>query len=287
MINHEKGSYSGVGGAGGSHMDSNGDIFVADKLKEEHDRYVREITPQDIPGIRKLFRMFLRPEESRTGGINMDSHHVFHEDINNFPSNWRNPEEVRAFEESLQRFYFPPKTFEVEATKKKGEKVNVSRKTRVCIRDEEVVGVYSYLTDDPYTTDTDRDMATGKMKTQTGKPLRMAYGHVLVVDPRYRKEAIGSYLVGKVAREVFEQGYDQLTSCIDQVGDFGDVMKFVWSLGFVDDHRVSSRYSYRNLEDPEGEDIKGIRILLFKENWPSKRKEVSARIKKKWNLSTA
>ncbi|MFI5265280.1 MAG: hypothetical protein ACHQT7_00875 [Candidatus Levyibacteriota bacterium] len=284
MVGLERNIYDSNGGNG-----SPGKPTIIDphefpaSLEENHARSVRDVMPEDIPGIRQLFRMFLRPEESKTGGINMDSHHVFHEDINNFPVNWRNPDEVQAFDDSLERFYFPAGPFISKATKKRGEEIVTKRKTKVCIRDNEIVGVYSYLTDDPHAPESDRDRATGKLKTQTGEVLRMAYGHVLVVDPRHRKEAIGSFLVGNVADEVFSKGYDQLTSCIDQVGDFGDVMKFVWSLGFENDRRKSSEYSYFN---PDGVFTKGVRIILTKENWFAKRAEVVGKIKQMWNIQS-
>lgn len=254
------------------------------RLEENHSWEVRNIAEGDIHGIARLFRRFLRPQETRLGGINMDSHHVFHKDINNFPTNWENPEEVRLFEETLSRFYFTRGPFEVEATKKKGEMVKVERVTKVCVRDGKIAGVYSYITDDPYAPESDRDRATGKMTTKTGDTLKMAYGHVLLVDPEHRRELIGLYLVGQVADEIVGQGgrYDQLTSCIDEAGDWHEILRFTKTLGFQEDFRRSSAYRYVN---SEGTDVEGRRVILTREAWRERRMAVYSRIKQRWNVS--
>lgn len=245
-------------------------------VEEVHKWEIGAVTAEDIPGIRNLFRKFLSPQAGKAGYINRDSDHVFHEDINNFPKDWSDENQVASFDAALNRFYLPQGSFDVQVPGS-DEAVNVERKSIVCKRDGVVAGVYSYLTDDPYTTQSDRKRAAeGKLK--------MAYGHVLLVAPDLRNEKVGTMLVAQVADQVLRNGdYDQLTSCIDRKGDWGAVMDFTQGLGFEEGRRPADHYSYINRE---GEDVKGRRVILERKNWQRKRNEVIVGLNKKWNISS-
>lgn len=246
------------------------------RVEEVHKWEVGTVTADDIPGIRNLFRKFLNPQIGRAGYVNLDSHHVFHEDINNFPKDWDNENQVDAFDTALTRFYLPDGPFDVQIPEST-DKVNVERKSITCKRDGVVAGVYSYLTDDPYTTQSDRRRAAeGRLK--------MAYGHVLLVASELRNEKVGTMLVAQVADQVLmNEGYDQLTSCIDRQGDWGTVMDFTKRLGFEEGRRNADRYTYTNRE---GVQIEGRRIILKREDWGKIRNKVVTELNRKWNVSS-
>lgn len=256
------------------------------KVEERHTWDVSEMKPFHLPGVVNLFRDYDRPIETPDGMFDRDSLHVHHENLTLYtPRNWKDQEAVSRFEDVAEKFYFPDGEFEVIAPKT-GEPVKVKRKSWVAMRDGEVVGVYSALNDDPYAPKSDRERAERPFDPDkpNEQPLRMAYGHVMMIKRSVRRMEIGSYLFAKSNDEIFAAGYDQVTGCIDQAGNWSANVDFLLSLGFRDDFRKSGLYSYL---DGEGNRVSGRREILTADAWKKNRTDVYSRIGKKWNISAA
>lgn len=257
---------------------------VSRKVEERHTWDVSEMAPYHLSGVVNLFKDYDRPVETPDGMLERDSLHVHHENLTLYtPRNWKDQEAVSRFESVARKFYFPNGEFEVIAPKT-GESVKVERKSWVAMRDGEVVGVYSALNDDPYAPKSDRERAERPLDPEkpNEQPLKMAYGHVMMIKRSVRRTEIGSYLFAKSNDEIFAAGYDQVTACIDQAGNWSANVDFLLSLGFRDDFRKSSAYSYI---DGEGNRVIGRREILTADAWKKCRSDVYTRIGKKWNVS--
>lgn len=252
---------------------------VSPRVEEKHTWEVVPMTPFHLPGVVNLFRGYDKPVETPDGTLERDSLHVHHENLTLFtPANWKDEAAVSRFAEVAKEFYFPDQPFTVIAPKTE-KPVEVMRASWVALRDEEIVGVYSALSDDPYAPATDRQRADPEKNEH---PLTMAYGHVLMVKRSARRMEVGSYLIAKANDKLLgEAGYDQVTACVDQAGSWSSNVDFLHAVGFDDDFRKSGAYSYL---DAEGHKVFGRRLITTAEGWRKKRDEVYRKIGSKWNI---
>lgn len=241
----------------------------APKLEKRISTEFREAEEGDLDGITALFLSYDSVRRSPNGRPDTDSNHAGHEDLNPYvPTNPRDPDQLANFKEALRKFYFGGK-FDTVAKYTGEELKGVERYTEVCIVEDEgkkeIAGISSVLTEDPYAPPTDRErIAQGELK--------VVYSHMALVKDEYRRRKINSWFIGRFAQKfMIKEGCDQITSSIDQRGDWSPILKTAKSIGFALDWRPTGQYSY---VDDEGKEIEGFRVILTKEDWLLKRRKV-------------
>lgn len=199
--------------------------------------------------------------------------HIFHDDINpNIPKHWYNKSIADKFSRSLEKFYFPEGSFPIRTKipredgkpQPKDKTISVDRHTNVAILNGRVLGVQSWLTDDPYAPEEDREAIERN-------ELKVAYGHVMIVDPRFQHKGAALYMTAMRSDELLGTSsedpgeYDQISTLIDLNGEnWGKVIEFFTRFGYAIDRRSLEEIPQVN---QEGEQIKMYRYLMTANDW--------------------
>lgn len=169
-----------------------------------------------------------------------------------------------------------------EEVGKKREQILVSRITNVATtatpdRNSTPIGVQSWLTGDPFAPQEDRE------KIDAGE-LKVAYGHVLIVDPRLRHKGIGGGKYLTLARNEELLGtpddpgeYDQISGWVSLAGhDWGGIVNHFRSAGYSLDRRPEAQAV---VVSQGGQLTEMWRILITQNDWWRIREQKIAELK--------
>lgn len=154
---------------------------------------IRKVKDRDIPPIAQLFR--LKDVRDQVYDENVTPH---------IPKSWGNGRQLDEFHRALKKFLIPPGSFKLETkipylketTPPENKKIDVTRTSKIAFTkeiDEQgnekwvLAGIQCWLDNDPYAPKEDRDLI------DEGK-LKVAYGHFLIVHPKYREKGVALYL---------------------------------------------------------------------------------------------
>ena len=213
------------------------------------------------------------------------------------PKNWNNVREIGKFNKKLEEFYFPPEgkvKVEVKTPPHQiedGETIpttdpknptflEVTQYTHVCTINGKLVGVQSWMSDDPYAPIAVRkEIDEGRDKA--------AYGFVMITNPEYRRLHVATVM--SLARNDLVLGKDEshpgsfthISGLVSRKNGWQDIFNFFRdTLGYEFD------------KDPDGHGVPQIingkqeeffRMVLGRRKWWRIRDQVYADLERKMN----